>query len=101
MPITTTQPRIQALAEAAYADPPVAANLLLERFGSLAETPASAARVRSLVINLAVRGKLDTQNIEDEISTDLLTRIRAEKLKRTDKEMVTDEAPAKAPFPLP
>lgn len=52
---------------------------LIAAFETLAEAPEGVARLRELVLQLAVRGKLVPQDPNDEPATVLLERIRAEK----------------------
>ena len=81
--------------------------LLLKHFDLLATAPGGVARLRELILTLAVRGKLVPQDPADEPSSVLLQKIRAEKdrliaegkIKR-DKPLplITDE---EKPFELP
>ena len=52
---------------------------LIKAFETLAEAPEGVARLRELVLQLAVRGKLVPQDSEDEPAGVLLERIAAEK----------------------
>ena len=80
---------------------------LLQHFDLLATAPGGVARLRELILTLAVRGKLVPQDPADEPSSVLLQKIRAEKdrliaegkIKR-DKPLplITDE---EKPFELP
>lgn len=80
---------------------------LLQSFDLLATAPGGAARLRELILTLAVQGKLVPQNPKDEPASGLLKKIRAEKdrliaagkLKR-DKplaEIAEDEKPFELP----
>ena len=81
--------------------------MLLKQFDLLAAAPDGVARLRELILTLAVQGKLVPQDPSDEPASVLLQRIRAEKdrliaegkIKR-DKPMppITDE---EKPFELP
>ena len=81
--------------------------LLLKHFDLLATAPDGVARLRELILTLAVQGKLVPQDPTDETASALLQRIRAEKdrliaegkIKR-DKPLppITDE---EKPFDLP
>jgi type I restriction enzyme S subunit len=51
----------------------------LERYGYLAEAPHGIAKLRELILQLAVRGRLVPQDPNDEPASVLLERIRAEK----------------------
>ena len=53
--------------------------LLLQEFDRLAQAPGGVARLRELILSLAVRGKLVPQDPGDEPASVLLQRIRAEK----------------------
>jgi type I restriction enzyme S subunit len=52
---------------------------LLENFDLLAVSVGGVARLRELILSLAVRGRLVPQDPEDEPASELLKRIRAEK----------------------
>jgi type I restriction enzyme S subunit len=82
-------------------------DLLLQEFDRLAQAPGGVARLRELILSLAVRGKLVPQDPNDEPASVLLQRIRAEKERliaegkgKRDKLLppVTDE---EKPFELP
>ncbi|MDO8842434.1 hypothetical protein [Methanocalculus sp.] len=53
--------------------------LLLQHFATLATGPGGIARLRELILQLAVQGKLGTQDENDEPASVLLERIRREK----------------------
>jgi len=53
--------------------------LLLQQFDLLATAPGGVAKLRELILTLAVQGKLVPQNPTDEPASALLKRIRAEK----------------------
>jgi len=52
---------------------------LLQNFDRLIDTPDAVPRLRRFILDLAVRGKLVEQNLEDEPASELLKRIEAEK----------------------
>lgn len=80
---------------------------LLQHFDLLATAPGGVARLRELILTLAVRGKLVPQDPADEPASVLLQKIRAEKDRliaegkiKSDKSLppITDE---EKPFGLP
>ncbi|NTV10974.1 MAG: restriction endonuclease subunit S [Zoogloea sp.] len=80
---------------------------LLRRFELLATAPGSVARLRELILTLAVQGKLVPQDPNDEPASVLLERIRAEKARlvkegkiRTGKPL-SEIAEEEKPFELP
>ena len=80
---------------------------LLDHFDLLAEAPGGVARLRELVLRLAVRGKLVPQDPTDEPASELLKRIASERARlvkegkiRTGKPLPpvgADEAPFEVP----
>lgn len=54
---------------------------LIDQFPLLAAAPEGVKRLRELILELAVRGKLVPQNPNDEPASELLTHIQAEKAK--------------------
>ncbi|MDP3564826.1 MAG: restriction endonuclease subunit S [Methanoregula sp.] len=61
------------------ANPTMTDTLLFEHFATLATAPEGIARLRELILQLAVQGKLGTQDARDEPASVLLARIRKEK----------------------
>ena len=59
------------------------AELLLDHFDRISEAPDAISRLRSFVLDLAVRGKLAEQNPNDEPASALLRRIQTEKAEIT------------------
>lgn len=57
----------------------MSAHLLIEHFHLLAAAPNGVKKLRELILNLAVRGKLVPQDPHDEQASELLKRIHAEK----------------------
>ena len=53
--------------------------LLAREFDLMATAPGGVARLRELILTLAVQGKLVSQHSEDEPANELLDRIRADK----------------------
>jgi type I restriction enzyme S subunit len=81
--------------------------MLLSNLNLLATAPGGVARLRELILTLAVQGKLVPQDPKDEPASELLKKIRTEKdrliaaktLKREkDEPALSDDAP---PFDLP
>jgi len=62
-----------------FANPTLSDALLFEHFATLATAPDGIARLRELILQLAVQGKLGTQDAGDEPARVLLARIRKEK----------------------
>lgn len=62
---------------ARYLDAPKPA--VMRQFEVLATAPQSVARLRELILTLAVQGKLVRQDVSDEPASQLLGRLRAEK----------------------
>jgi hypothetical protein len=65
-----------------------AGDLLFEHFATLATAPDGIARLRELILKLAVHGKLGTQDAADEPASVLLERIIIEKKKRATVEYI-------------
>jgi type I restriction enzyme S subunit len=55
---------------------------LLSQFARIADAPDAIPRLRQFILDLAVRGKLVSQDPKDEPASELLTRILTEKAKR-------------------
>ncbi len=80
---------------------------LLQHFDRIAQAPGGVARLRELILTLAVQGKLAPQDPADEPASLLLERIRAEKARlvkegkvRKEKSLVAISDEEK-PFELP
>ena len=79
----------------------------LEQFEHLAEAPNGITKLRELILQLAVRGKLVPQDSGDEPATELVGRIQAEKQHLIDSKVIRrakalpDEPPARTPYALP
>lgn len=52
------------------------AECLLENFDRIAESPGSIAHLRYFILDLAVRGKLVEQDLNDESASELIERIQ-------------------------
>jgi type I restriction enzyme S subunit len=81
------------------------AERLLKHYERIADMPDAVARLRRLILDLAVRGKLVLRDPNDEPASDLLKRIAKEKARlanageiRTPKPI---PAPSTPPFPIP
>jgi len=82
---------------------------LLKHFDRIAEAPDAVPRLRRFILDLAVRGKLVEQDVNDEPTSELLKRIAAEKARllkcgsrtkdRLMKAIRFDEQPFIAPMP--
>lgn len=59
--------------------------LFFENFDALAEAPGGVPKLRELILQLAVRGKLVEQDEEDGTGMDLLSSIKENKLERLGK----------------
>ena len=64
-----------------------------EKFDQFADAPDAVAKMRELVLDLAVRGKLVVQNVRDEPAALLLERVLAEKNRRTGRSERSDDEP--------
>jgi len=73
----------------------VSPRVLLDHFDLLAETPGGVARLREVVLHLAVRGKLVAQDPADEPASELLKRIAKERAR------LVKEGKIRAGKPLP
>ncbi|SMP40085.1 Type I restriction modification DNA specificity domain-containing protein [Desulfonatronum zhilinae] len=66
-----------------------------DKFNLFADAPGAVGKMRELVLELALRGKLVPQNDTDESASELLKRIRAEKKRRQEARVIrTDEEAA-------
>ena len=81
--------------------------LLLQQFDLLATAPGGVAKLRELILTLAVQGKLVPQDPADEPASELLKRIRAEKDRLIAEGKIKRDKPLAAiaedeqPFELP
>ena len=77
--------------------------MLLSNFNLLATAPGGVARLRELILNLAVQGKLVPQDPGDEPARVLLTRVAQNKTAQSAKSLkaTTDEDGMPAPYELP
>ncbi len=76
----------------------------IEQFETFAEAPSGVAKLRELILQLAVQGKLVPQDENDEPAEVLLPRIREERIKRYGANRATSAeggVTTNGPFPLP
>ena len=66
---------------------------LLAHFDRLAEAPDAIPRLRLLILDLAVRGKLVEQDPRDEPASTLVNRIQADKARLVKGETIRKEKP--------
>jgi len=80
---------------------------LLSQFDLIAQAPNGVARLRELILTLAVQGKLVPQDPNDEPASALLERIRAEKARLVKEGKIRKDKPQAAiaeeekPFAIP
>ncbi|MBI5759172.1 MAG: restriction endonuclease subunit S [Planctomycetales bacterium] len=78
-----------------------------EQFATFAEAPNGVAKLRELILQLAVQGKLGTQDVNDELASVLADRIEAERARRIKACELRDSADERGvdesilPFALP
>ena len=83
------------------------ADRLLALYEKVAEAPDAVSRLRRFVLDLAVRGKLVAQDASDELASELLKRIAAEKARLVKAKAIRKPKavlpldPDDLPFPLP
>ena len=73
----------------------MALDILFENFSLLMDAPNSVQKMRELILQMAVQGKLVSQDANDEPTSELLKRIKA------DKERLIKEKKIKKSKPLP
>ncbi len=67
--------------------------LFFDNFTKLAESPNGIQKLRDLILQLAVQGKLVPQNPNDEPASELLKKIKAEKEKLTKQGKIKKQKP--------
>lgn len=70
---------------------PSAAAFLLQHFDRLAEAPGGLAKLRALILQLGVQGKLLPQNPTDEAAATLIERVQAEKKRMRAAKLIPPE----------
>jgi type I restriction enzyme S subunit len=55
------------------------AQMFLENFGPIANAPNGVAKLREIILSLAMQGKLVKQNPQDTPASEMLKEIKAEK----------------------
>lgn len=65
----------------------------LNEFGAVANAPGGVQRLREMILQLAVQGKLVEQNPKDEPASELLKRIEAEKLNLVKTREIKNQKP--------
>ena len=60
----------------------------LNEFGAVANAPGGVQRLREMILQLAVQGKLVEQSPDDEPASELLKKIAAEKIKLIKKNKI-------------
>ena len=68
-----------------------------EKFDLFADAPNAVEKMRELVLELAVRGKLVVQKVTDEPASQLLKRVLAEKSRRAGRGERADEEQGSPP----
>jgi type I restriction enzyme S subunit len=80
---------------------------LLEHFDRISDAPDAIPRLRRFILDLAVRGKLVPQDLNDEPASELVRRIKAEKERMEKEGKIKKEKPIDAvnsdtaPFGIP
>ena len=83
------------------------ASQLLVNFDDISDASDAIPRLRRLILDIAVRGRLAEQDAQDENAAELINRIRAEKLRLMKGGSVRKEKSApslaedESPFPIP
>ncbi len=73
------------------------ADRLLAHYDRIADAPDALPRLRRLILDLAVRGRLVEQDPNDEPASELLTRF---KLAKTEQKRKTGDTRIKPAFPI-
>lgn len=69
------------------------ADLLLAHYQQVADAPDAITRLRRFILDLAVRGKLVPQDLNDEPASELLRRIASERARLVKSIAIRDRAP--------
>lgn len=85
----------------------MSSTFLLQHFDRLAEAPGGIAKLRALIVHLAMQGNLVPQSTADEPASVLLNRIRTEKKRLVTYRSISNEKPlpeieaGEIPFEIP
>ena len=63
-----------------------------EKFALIADAPGAVAKMRQLILTLAIQGKLVPQDPEDESAQELISRVISEKLRLVQSKEIKDES---------
>jgi type I restriction enzyme S subunit len=81
------------------------AERLLAHYERIADAPDAIGRLRRFILDLAVRGKIEPQDADDEPASELLKRIAKEKSRLEKTGGIRSQKPlpaaSEAPFPIP
>lgn len=77
------------------------AESLLVHYKRVADATGATTKLRQFILNLAVRGRLVPQNLNDEPASELLKRIASDKSRMGLKQTVSALGPDETPFQLP
>ena len=63
-----------------------------DKFALIADAPGAVAKMRQLILTLAIQGKLVLQDPEDESAQELISRVISEKLRLVQSKEIKDES---------
>ena len=95
--VTSSQPDSLERAKPVPSGKPVASDLLLQEFDSLADTVGAVAKLRRLILRLAVEGQLLPTERKPESAQGLLERLETARLRA----VAEGSAPKQKPSPIP
>jgi type I restriction enzyme, S subunit len=101
--VTSPQPDSLKPAKPMPSGKPVAPNLLLQEFESLADTPDAVPKLRAFILDLAIRGALVPQNPQDLPASKLveLAKAQMKEQRKPNRASHGDEPNPPPPFPPP